>query len=98
MHEQARVVCWRVPESEGSPSLLAAIDFNPSARNLSVDRRYVRLEALEGIAAFHSNDLPAAATALHNALELWQSLQVSDDALTMLMAMGFSARRVMPVS
>lgn len=89
------MVCWSVPESAGSPSLPMTHEFDHSARNPLVNRRYVRLEALEGIAAFHSNDMPAAATALHNALGIWQSLQVSDDALTTLMAMGFSTRRVL---
>lgn len=88
------MICWRVPESVESPSLLIIDAFDNSARNPLIDRRYVRLEALEGIAAFHSNEMPAAATALHKALEIWQSLQISDDALTTLMAMGFSTRRV----
>ena len=54
----------------------------------------MRLEALEGIAAFHGNDVPAAAAALHKAHSTWQSLQVSDDGLMDLIFMGFSAKKV----
>ncbi|KAK9821402.1 hypothetical protein WJX74_010307 [Apatococcus lobatus] len=54
---------------------------------------YVRLEALEGIAAFHSNDAPAAAAALQKAMGTWHSLQVSDQDLMNLVSMGFSTRK-----
>jgi hypothetical protein len=40
-------------------------------------RRFLRLELLEGVAAFHLNDLPAARTKLHLALDKWHQLQVS---------------------
>ena len=56
--------------------------------------RFVRLETLEGIAAFLRQDLPAAQASLQSALANWERLQVDDQALAMLAGMGLTATEV----
>ncbi|KAL3142217.1 hypothetical protein ABBQ38_002565 [Trebouxia sp. C0009 RCD-2024] len=50
---------------------------------------YVRLELLQGVAAFHSSD-KLASHHLSSALAKWQRLQVGDEALATLASMGFT--------
>ncbi|DBB10937.1 hypothetical protein WJX82_008688 [Trebouxia sp. C0006] len=50
---------------------------------------YVRLELLQGVAAFHSGDSKASLH-LASALAKWQRLQVSDESLATLASMGFT--------
>jgi hypothetical protein len=50
---------------------------------------YVRLELLEGISAFYGGELREARDRLLSARAKWQRLQVSDEALAALSAMGF---------
>ena len=56
--------------------------------------RYVRLELLEGVAAYLAGDRSRAQERLQAAQAKWQQLQVSDDAVAMLLGMGFSTREV----
>ena len=56
--------------------------------------RYVRLELLEGVAAYLAGDRNRAQERLQAARAKWQQLQVSDDAVAMLLGMGFSTREV----
>jgi hypothetical protein len=56
--------------------------------------RYVRLELLEGVAAFHAGARDAAKAKLAAAQAKWEQLQVSDDQLASLLAMGFGAAEV----
>lgn len=53
---------------------------------------YVRLELLEGVAAFHSGRLEAAKKCLVSAQSKYNQLQVSDEALALLAGMGFSLK------
>eukprot|EP00897_Mesotaenium_endlicherianum_P001793 jgi/Mesen1/1641/ME000135S00637 len=53
---------------------------------------YLRIELLEGVAAFHAGHLDAARASLLAAQSLYQRLQVADDELVQLAAMGFGAR------
>lgn len=57
---------------------------------------YVRLELLQGVAAFHSSDRQAAHH-LSSALAKWQRLQVDDEALATLASMGFTTSQVTPM-
>ncbi|KIZ05684.1 NEDD8 ultimate buster 1 [Monoraphidium neglectum] len=50
---------------------------------------YVRLEAMEGVVAFHVGDRPAAARSLRAAQERYDRLQVSPQSLAMLQEMGY---------
>ncbi len=59
--------------------------------------RYVRLELLQGVAAFHSGDSQASLH-LASALAKWQRLQVSDESLATLASMGFTASQVQTIS
>ncbi|GJP40747.1 hypothetical protein CLOM_g405 [Closterium sp. NIES-68] len=52
---------------------------------------YLRLDLLDAIAAYHSGDVEHARLLLASAQSLFQQLQVSDDSLAGLAAMGFSA-------
>lgn len=56
--------------------------------------RYVRLELLEGVAAYHAGDTRAARAKLGAAKAKWERLQLSDDCLAELLAMGFSNSEV----
>ncbi|DBA81188.1 TPA: hypothetical protein ACH3X2_007006 [Trebouxia sp. C0005] len=51
---------------------------------------YVRLDLLQGVAAFHSGDSKASLH-LASALSKWRRLQVSDESLATLASMGFTA-------
>jgi hypothetical protein len=53
---------------------------------------YVRLELLEGVAAYHAGDKRAAREKLTAAHDRWKSLQLSDEALASLAGMGFGSR------
>ena len=55
--------------------------------------RYVRLELLQGVAAFHSGDKQASSH-LSSALDKWQRLQVSDESLAVVASIGFSTSQV----
>ena len=54
---------------------------------------YVRLELLQGVAAFHSGQGDASQH-LHAAQDKWQRLQVADESLATLASMGFSTSQV----
>ncbi|MEW5309591.1 MAG: hypothetical protein WDW38_001470 [Sanguina aurantia] len=51
---------------------------------------YVRLHAVEGVVAYHMQEPAAALLSLENAQRRWRSLQVSDEALATMQAMGFT--------
>ena len=57
-------------------------------------RRYVRLELLEGVAAYHSGDRALARAKLRSSQQRWLQLQVSDECLAELMSMGFNSQEV----
>ncbi len=57
-------------------------------------RRYVRLELLEGVAAYYSGDKALAREKLQSSEQRWQQLQVSDERLAELMSMGFKSQEV----
>lgn len=50
---------------------------------------YLRLELLEGVAAFHCGKLEKSKEALTSAKAKFSKLQVSDEALSLLMSMGY---------
>lgn len=54
----------------------------------------MRLELLEGIAAFLSGQKEAARRLLQAAKAKWQQLQVSDDSLAALVGLGFNPQEV----
>ena len=56
--------------------------------------RYVRLELLEGVAAYYSGDKALARIKLKSSQQRWQQLQVSDERLAELMSMGFNSQEV----
>ncbi|XP_071742216.1 uncharacterized protein [Rutidosis leptorrhynchoides] len=59
---------------------------------------HLRLELLEGIVAYHSGDLEKAKKSLSSARDRYLQLQVPDEALSMLMGMGYkeqSAKRAL---
>ena len=56
--------------------------------------RYVRLELLEGVAAYYSGDRTLARAKLRSSEQRWQQLQVSDERLAELMSMGFKSQEV----
>ncbi|OAY85886.1 NEDD8 ultimate buster 1, partial [Ananas comosus] len=53
---------------------------------------YVRLELLEGVVAYHSGDFEAARRSLTSAQTKYMQLQVPDEALSLLMGMGYRER------
>ena len=55
---------------------------------------YVRLELLEGVAAYYSGDKGLARARLEASQARWQQLQVSDERLVELLSMGFEAQEV----
>ena len=55
---------------------------------------YVRLELLEGVAAYYSGDRGLARARLKASQERWQQLQVSDERLVELLSMGFDTQEV----
>ena len=55
---------------------------------------YVRLELLEGVAAYYLGDRGLARARLKASQERWQQLQVSDERLVELLSMGFEAQEV----
>ena len=57
-------------------------------------RSYVRLELLEGVAAYYSGDKGLARTRLQASQARWRQLQVSDERLVELLSMGFEAQEV----
>lgn len=58
--------------------------------------RYVRLELLQGAAALYAGDRAAAKRWLLLAQEKWEQLQVSDQDLASLLALGFTPQEVRP--
>ena len=54
----------------------------------------MRLELLEGVAAFYSGNRGLAREKLSSAHGRWQKLQVPDERLAELMSMGFSNQEV----
>lgn len=54
----------------------------------------MRLELLEGVAAYYAGDTAAAGERLRGARAKWERLQVSDDRLADLLNMGFTASEV----
>ena len=63
----------------------------PSSKD-TLSCRYVRLELLEGVAAYYSGDKAIALTKLRSSQQRWQQLQVSDERLAELMSMGFNSQ------
>ena len=61
---------------------------------LPIRNRYVRLELLEGVAAWYAGDQSLAQERLMSARGKWAQLQVSDDALASLGNMGFRTAEV----
>ncbi len=59
-----------------------------------VNCRYVRLELLEGVAAYYSGNKALAQAKLKSSEQRWQQLQVSDERLAELMSMGFKSQEV----
>ena len=53
---------------------------------------YVRLELLEGVAAYHRGDVPEARERLRAASRTLASLRLSDDAMASLASMGFTRK------
>lgn len=53
---------------------------------------YVRLELLEGVVAYHNGQTEKARDALSSAQSKFLQLQVPDEAITMLMEMGYEER------
>ncbi|CAL5222997.1 g5442 [Coccomyxa viridis] len=53
---------------------------------------YVRLELLEGVAAYYSGNKALAQAKLKSSEQRWQQLQVSDERLAELMSMGFKSQ------
>ncbi|KAJ4957621.1 hypothetical protein NE237_024732 [Protea cynaroides] len=53
---------------------------------------YLRLELLEGVIAYHSNRFEKSQKALSSAQAKYLQLQVSDEALSLLMSMGYKER------
>lgn len=53
----------------------------------------MRLELLQGVAAFHCGDKQASQY-LSSALDKWQRLQVNDEAVATLASMGFTMSQV----
>jgi len=64
----------------------------------SLEFRYVRLELLEGVAAFYSGNKVLARAKLKSSEQRWQQLQVSDGNLAELMSMGFKSHEVCPAN
>ncbi len=56
----------------------------------------MRLELLEGIVAFHCGNRTLARRCLQSAQAKWEQLQVSDDQLAALAAMGIGTQLVSP--
>ena len=54
----------------------------------------MRLELLQGVAAYHSGDKGLARARLKASQARWQQLQVSDERLAELLSMGFDAQEV----
>ena len=54
----------------------------------------MRLELLEGVAAYYSGDKALAGEKLKSSEQRWQQLQVSDERLAELMSMGFRSQEV----
>ena len=54
----------------------------------------MRLELLEGVAAFYSGERVLACAKLRSAQGRWQKLQVPDERLAELLSMGFSDQEV----
>ena len=55
--------------------------------------RCVRLELLQGVAAFHSGNKQAGSH-LSSALDKWQRLQVPDESVAVVASMGFTTSQV----
>ncbi|XP_043702270.1 NEDD8 ultimate buster 1 [Telopea speciosissima] len=55
---------------------------------------YLRLELLEGVVAYHSNQFEKSRKALTSAQAKYLQLQVPDEALSLLMSMGYKEREV----
>lgn len=55
---------------------------------------YLRLELLEGVAAFHCGHLGKSRQALTSAKAKFSKLEVSDEALSLLISMGYKEREV----
>ncbi|XP_020259328.1 NEDD8 ultimate buster 1 [Asparagus officinalis] len=53
---------------------------------------YLRLELLEGVVAYHSGNHEESRKALNSALSKYNQLQVSDEALSQLMGMGYKEK------
>ncbi|PKA51493.1 hypothetical protein AXF42_Ash002858 [Apostasia shenzhenica] len=56
------------------------------------DQRYLRLELLEGVAAYYSGNIEESRRALSLAKSKFDQLQVPDEALSLLMSMGYKER------
>lgn len=56
----------------------------------------MRLELLEGVAAFYSGNKVLARAKLKSSEQRWQQLQISDGHLAELMSMGFKSYEVGP--
>nr|XP_043626745.1 NEDD8 ultimate buster 1 [Erigeron canadensis] len=81
--EEARV---GIEQSHGKESTRLRLLQGNSHPELAL---HLRLELLEGIVAYHSGDLEKAKKSLNSARDRYLQLQVPDEALSLLMGMGY---------
>ncbi len=106
LHDFAVVISAAVPEtgmvahfasSQESCTSSGHPKSQSSPASLPTRGRYVRLELLEGVAAWYAGDAGLARERLLSARAKWAQLQVSDDALASLANMGFRTAEVSPL-
>ncbi|KAK1292470.1 hypothetical protein QJS10_CPB17g02164 [Acorus calamus] len=67
-------------------------DFDSQTHVGNMLNRYLRLDLLEGVVAYHSGLYDQSRKALTSAKVKYQQLQVSDESLSLLMSMGYKER------